>query len=103
MKSFLVVLPKNSTHVNNQNKKRSATSAQLLESSSVSHSVPSSQASKQRKLVQHFLDIGQKNFGLPITCPKCQFLYVADDEEDIARHRKHCSEVHKIVKLWISV
>jgi hypothetical protein len=45
--------------------------------------------------VQHFLDIGQKNFGVPITCQLCQLLYVADDEEDVRRHRKYCEQKNR--------
>lgn len=101
MKNFLVVLPKNNP-AGNEKKRPSSTSSSTAKGSIVKEpgqfssstdTASSSQQIKKRKLVQHFIDIGQKAFALPVTCPECQLLYVADDEEDIARHRAHCAKV----------
>lgn len=81
-----------SSSTNDANNDNSGATHQLGTQQTSSSSY-SSHTTKQRKLVQHFLDIGQKNFGVPITCPKCQLLYVADDNEDIKRHRKYCEQV----------
>lgn len=101
MKNFLLVLPKNNP-TGNEKKRPSTSSSSNTKGSVVKESdqlslstdkASSSQQIKKRKLVQHFIDIGQKAFALPVTCPECQLLYVADDEEDIARHRAHCAQV----------
>lgn len=93
MDRFLLVLPKNG------GKKRpassiSTTSIKLTHaSSSLASSHDTASTSKHRKLVQHFLDIGQKNFGATAQCIRCGLFYVADDPEDMARHKRVCKQV----------
>jgi hypothetical protein len=77
MEKFLLCLPRN------QRPKRKF---DQLSTASLS-------STKERKLSQQFLDLGQKSLGATEQCSLCGFVYIKDDLEDIKAHNNYCCEV----------
>ncbi|DAZ94819.1 TPA: hypothetical protein N0F65_012846 [Lagenidium giganteum] len=48
---------------------------------------------------QSYIDVGQKDFGRSINCPKCGLLYTVGEEEDESEHKKFCRRFSRGVTL----
>ena len=51
----------------------------------------------KKKVVQTFLDLGQKHFDLR-ACPKCRMMYAPGNEEDEKMHRSVCARLADAAK-----